>query len=224
MLLRVFGEHYPPSPQAEAEYFRETPRREQSLLAQAVIEDAMLAAGLDPATFRVGSFWTRTGKQRIPGPGGSSATPRALARFLLRMEQGRLVDAWSSLEMKRYLYMTKRRYRYVYAPELAQAAVYFKSGSLYRCKPEPDFTCGKYMGNVENAMNSIAIIESPARPQEQKQVRYLVALTSNVLRRNSAWDHGRIGAAVEELVRSGVPVQVREAGSADDINASGVSD
>ena len=37
--------------------------------------------------------------------------------------------------MKRYLYMTKKRYRYVYAPELANAAVYFKSGSFYRASP-----------------------------------------------------------------------------------------
>ncbi len=93
-----------------------------------------------------------------------------------------MVDAWSSLEMKRYLYMTKKRYRYVYAPELAEAAVYFKSGSFYKCRPEEGFTCAKYSGNVENLMNSVAIIESPAaRGPDQK--RYIVALLSNVLQR-----------------------------------------
>jgi len=223
MLLREFGNRYPPSPEQEADYFRETPRQSLGSLAQSIINDALQAAALNPAALRVGSFWTRTGKQKVPGPGGSTATPRELARFMLRLEQGRLVDAWSSLEMKRYLYLTKRRYRYVFPPELAQAAVYFKSGSLYRCRKEEGFSCGKYMGNVENAMNSVVIVESPAQPGGQQR-RYLVALTSNVLRKNSAWDHSRIGAAVEELVRSGHAVQVREAGSAADIKASGISD
>ena len=222
MLLRVFGNRYPPSPEQEADYFRLTPRKDLGVLAQAIINDPLFAAQLDTEVLKVGNFWTRVGKQNVPGPGGSSATPRALARCLLRLEQGRLVDAWSSLEMKRYLYLTKRRYRFVYAPELSDAAVYFKSGSLYRCKPETGFACGKYMGNVENVMNSIAIIESPAKP-DHAQRRYLVALTSNVLRKNSAWDHGRIGAAIEELVRNGNAV-VRETGSVVDIKASGISD
>ena len=86
--------------------------------------------------------------------------------------------------MKRYLYFTKKRYRYAYAPELAQAAVYFKSGSHYRCEPEPGYACGKYRGNAHNLMNSVAIVESPAAPGPGRK-RYLVALMSNVLRKNS---------------------------------------
>ena len=223
MLLRVFGAQYPVSPQQAAAYFRDTPRQELANLAQAVINDALVAAALDPAVLKVGSFWTQNAKKKVPGPGGSAVTPKELARLLLRLEQGRLVDEWSSLEMKRYLYMTKRRYRYAYPPELANAAVYFKSGSLYRCKPEADFVCKKYMGNLENRMNSIVIIESPAKAGEQQR-RYLVTLTSNVLYKNSAWDHGRIGAAIEEVVRSGTAVVVRESGTSEDIRSSGVSD
>ncbi len=222
ILLRAFGEQYPPTPEQEADYFRTTPRKVLGELAQAVINDALRDANLENEVLKVGNFWTRVGKQKIPGPGGSSATTRALASFLLRLEQGRLVDEWSSLEMKRYLYMTKRRYRYVYAPELASSAVYFKSGSLYRCKPEAEFACGKYMGNVENAMNSIAIIESPAERTEDQR-RYLVALTSNVLRVNSAWDHGRIGAAIEALVHQGHAV-IRDKGSEQEIRESGLSE
>lgn len=223
ILLRVFGKDYPPTPMQETEFFRTTPRQAQAALAQAVINDALQAADLNPAHLKVGNFWTRVGKQRIPGPGGSTATPKELVRFLLRLEQGRLVDAWSSVEMKRYLYMTKRRYRYAFAPELAQAAVYFKSGSLYRCKTEEGYTCGKYLGNVENAMNSIAIIESPAQANTAQR-RYMVALTSNVLRKNSAWDHSRIGAAIEALIRLGGPVNIQEHGSDKEIKASGSSD
>ena len=42
----------------------------------------------------------------------SYATARELMRFLLKMEQGKLVDEWSSLELKRLLYITERRIRY----------------------------------------------------------------------------------------------------------------
>ncbi|MCB1750158.1 MAG: hypothetical protein KDI74_00455 [Gammaproteobacteria bacterium] len=223
ILLRAYGSAYPPSPEEETAFFRNTPAAELSALAQAVINDALTAADLLPDELRVGNFWTSTGKKKVAGVGGSRATPRELARWLLRLEQGRLVDAWSSLEMKRYLYMTKRRYRYVYAPELAQAAVYFKSGSQFRCRPEEGFKCGKYMGNAQNAMNSILIVESPAQAGAQ-QKRYLVALISDVRKVNSAWDHSRLGAAIEEIVRSRQSVRVRDAGNAGEIKDSGTSE
>jgi len=223
MLLRAFGREYPPTVEQENAFFLNTPAGELRDLAQTVINDALIAADLNPDELRVGNFWTSTGKRKVAGVGGSRATPRELARWLLRLEQGRLVDAWSSLEMKRYLYMTKRRYRYVYAPELAKAAVYFKSGSQFRCRPEEGFKCGKYMGNEQNAMNSILIVETPAQAGAE-QKRYLVALISDVRKVNSAWDHSRLGAAVEEIIRSRQSVQVRDAGSATEIKDSGTSE
>ncbi len=223
MLLRAFGADYPPSREQEEGFFKHTPRSELQQLAQQVIDDALRAAELNPEELRVGSFWTQAGKRKVPGVGGSRATPRELARWLLRLEQGRLVDSWSSLEMKRYLYMTKRRYRYTYAPELAKAAIYFKSGSLYRCAAEANFNCGKYMGNAQNAMNSVAIVESPARAGPE-QKRYLVALISDVRKVNSAWDHSRLGAAIEEIVQTRQAVKVRDTGSSAEIRESGKSD
>ena len=82
--------------------------------------------------------------------------------FLLLLEQGKIVDQFSSREIKRLIYMTQRRIRYASSPALKNAAVYFKSGSLYKCKPDPKFKCGKYRGNVRNLMNSVAIVEYPA--------------------------------------------------------------
>jgi len=146
----------------------------------------------------------------------SYATPRTLAQLTFRMEQGRLVDPWSSLEMKRYLYMTKRRYRYAYAPELAGAAIYFKSGSFYVCRPEEGYRCGKYMGNAKNFMNVVTIVEWPGT-----STRYLVALMSNVLKVNSAWDHARLAVAVDEAVRTRAAVRVREEGTEEEVRASG---
>lgn len=222
MLLRVFGKEYPPSAEQEAGFFKETSKSRLTELSQEVINEPLAAAGIKLDALQQGSFWTRTGKAKVPGI-RSFASPRELVRFLLRIEQGRLVDAWSSLEMKRYLYMTKRRYRYVYAPELSDAAVFFKSGSLYRCRAEEGYKCGKYMGNQDNFMNSIAIVEVPAKDDGPAR-RYIVALLSNVLRVNSAWDHSRVGAAIDAAVETRRPVEVQESGNAEQKAAAGRGD
>ncbi|NHN36778.1 hypothetical protein G8764_05665 [Pseudomaricurvus alcaniphilus] len=223
VLLRHFGSDYPPSAEQEEQFFRDTPRNKLWQLASQAVSEPMLAAGLDPDRFWVGSFWTRSAKNLIPGNGNSRATPVAMARYLLRLEQGRLVDEWTSVEIKKYLYTTSRRYRYVYPGELRNAAVFFKSGSFYKCRPEPGFACAKYAGNVDNLMNSIAIVESPAQAGEQ-QKRYIVALMSNVLRKNSAWDHARIGAAVEAMIQTRAAATIVEEGSAEAIRGAGGQD
>ncbi len=210
MLLQHFGARYPVSPDERDAFFKKTPKSTLSALGKQVIANALTDAGLDTEALMQGSFWTATSKALVPG-GQSYATPRELARFMFRMEQGRLVDVWSSLEMKKYMYLTKRRYRYVYAPELSSLAVYFKSGSLYQCQPEEGFRCGKYLGNVRNLMNSVTTIESP--PDSGAVVHYTAALMSNVLRLNSAWDHSRIAAAVHQLITTQQPVKLKETDS-----------
>ncbi|MBF0456069.1 MAG: serine hydrolase [Magnetococcales bacterium] len=220
VLLRHFGDRYPPSKEEEAHFFRTTPKPALWHLARSAVVEPMEAVGLRWKHFKVGSFWTKTAKTLIPGEGGSVATPREMARFLLRLEQGRLVDLWSSLEMKKFLYTTSRRYRYIFAPELAASSAFFKSGSFYRCQAEAGFTCGKYQGNRDNLMNSLAIIESPA-PTGPEQKRYFVALISNVMKKNSAWDHSRLGAAIDRLVQTRMAVTVNEQGKKEEIKASG---
>ena len=46
---------------------------------------------------------------------------------------------------------------------------------------------------------ALAIVESPAEPSTGQR-RYIVALMSDVLRKNSAVEHARIAAAIEELI------------------------
>ena len=138
----------------------------------------------------------------MPGPGNSYATARQLMQYGLRLEQGRLVDEFSSRQIKRLLYVTERRIRYASSPALQDAAVFFKSGSLYSCKEEPDFKCGKYKGNVKNYMNSFAIIESPAG---ERRLHYLVMLISNVLRKNSAVDHQTLATRIQKLIDEAHP-------------------
>jgi hypothetical protein len=124
-------------------------------------------------------------------------------RWLVLLEQGRLVDAWSSLTLKRFLYLTDRRIRYASSPALDHAAVYYKSGSLYACKPEPGFACAKYQGNVKNYMNSVAIVETPERAVP---LHYLVVVMSNVLRRNSADAHQTLATRIHHLMERRHPV------------------
>lgn len=218
MLLRAFGSRYPVSEAERERFFAETPKRELGELALAVISEPLAAAGIDTGNLQQGSMFTGAGKNKVPGT-QSFATPRELARLMFRIEQGRLVDAWSSLEMKKYMYLTKRRYRYAYAPELAEAAVFFKSGSLYSCQPEEGFRCGKYLGNVRNMMNSVAIVEQP-----DEDLHYIAALMSNVLRFNSAWDHSRIAAAVHETLRTNERQALQETASEKEIADSGRSE
>ncbi|MFH1570059.1 MAG: serine hydrolase [Gemmatimonadota bacterium] len=193
MLMRAFGAAYPPSPEQEEAYFKSTPKSELQRLSLTVVNDPLRAAGIGLADWQLGTFFTDYGQAVVPGT-SSYASPRALVTYLLRLEQGRIVDPWSSLEIKRLIYMTARRIRYASSPAIAASAVYFKSGSLYACKPEEGFRCGKYMGNVKNYMNSVAIVETTDGKA------YLVALMSNVLRKNSAVDHQTLATEIQGIL------------------------
>ena len=219
MAIRHFGRDYPASDEARQAFFSGTPKSEFSAIARAVITEPLVDAGIDVRNLQQGSFFTGNSKRKVPGT-NSFATPRELARLLFRIEQGRLVDEWSSLQMKKFMYLTKRRYRYSYAPELNDEAIFFKSGSLYSCRPEEGFKCGKYMGNNQNLMNSVAIVEG----RQASDPRYIAVLMSNVLKFNSAWDHSRIAAATHELVRTRKPQALRETASASEVAESGKSD
>ncbi len=190
ILMRVFGAAYPPSQADEAAYWKNTPALEKQAVALSVVNDPLLKAGVGENEWRLGTMFTGGGQRVVPGS-RSYGTAAGLLTFLLRIEEGAVVDTWSSLEMKRLLYQTQRRIRYASAPDLASAAVYFKSGSQYRCRSETGFACGKYMGNVDNYMNSVAIVETA-----DGRV-YIVALMSNVLRKNSAADHQALATRFE---------------------------
>jgi len=198
MLLRHFGTDYPVSEEQIHAFFEETPRGELTQLFQQTFWEPVTRNGLDLDQIRQGSFFTAQGKKNVAGGGNSYATARSLMQYLLLMEQGRLVDEWSSRQLKRLLYMTERRIRYASAPALKDAAVYFKSGSLYKCKEEEGFRCGQYMGNVINYMNSVAIVEQEV---DGAKLHYVVIVISNVLRKNSAVEHQALGTEIHRLIR-----------------------
>jgi hypothetical protein len=201
ILMVHYGKQYPPSQQEMERFFKETPRKQLGEIFERAIQSPVSRNGLDLNSLRQGSFFTHQGKRRVPGA-SSYATPRELLRFLLKMEQGKLVDRYSSREIKRLMYITERRIRYASSGTLRKSAVYFKSGSLYSCQPEPGFTCKKYHGNKRNYMNSAAIIESPAG---QDRLFYMVTVLSNVLRKNSAVDHRDLARAVHARLLANHP-------------------
>jgi hypothetical protein len=196
MLLVQYGPSYPVSETEAQQFFKTASKKELRALLARALQDPVTRNGLDIAQLRQGSFFTWKGKRLVPGT-TSYATPQELLRWLIKLEQGKLVDAFSSREIKRLLYMTQRRIRYASSPALKSAAVYFKSGSLYKCEPEAGFTCKKYHGNVKNMLNSVAIIEAPAA---DPQLYYMVVVMSNVLRKNSAVVHQTLATRIHRLL------------------------
>ncbi|WP_405399003.1 serine hydrolase [Maribacter sp. Asnod2-G09] len=198
LLMAAFGDKYPDLTQEEADaYFKETPKKELTDLSNDVVNLPLRDLGITSDEWRLGSFFTRGANTYVGDKGGSIGSPQGLMKFLVQLEQGNVVDEASSLEMKRLMYMTDRRIRYAQSPVLKDAAVYFKSGSLYKCDRSKGETCGKYMGNVTNFMNSVIIVEHP------DNCRYMVVLMTNVLRKNSASDHMYLAGNIDKIIRKG---------------------
>ncbi|TDT47156.1 beta-lactamase family protein [Maribacter spongiicola] len=198
LLMAAFGEKYPDLTQEEADaYFKETPRKDLTDLSNDVVNLPLRELGITSDEWRLGSFFTRGANTYVGDKGGSIGSPQGLMKFLVQLEQGKVVDEDSSLEMKRLMYMTDRRIRYAQSPALKEAAVYFKSGSLYKCDRSKGEACGKYMGNVTNFMNSVIIVEHP------DNCRYMVVLMTNVLRKNSASDHMYLAGNIDKIIRKG---------------------
>lgn len=218
ILMRVYGPKYPDLTREEAEaYFKETPRGELRDLSRSVIREPLAQLGIGPDEFRVGTMFTRGASGIVPPEGGSTGTPRALMKWLTALESGNISDVASSVEIKRLMYLTDRRIRYAHAPVLDSAAVYFKSGSLYGCKPGT--SCGKYRGNRMNFMNSVCIVEQP------DGTRYLVALMTNVLGRNSGYDHQLLATRIDRMIRAAGPgVEPKESDSVGEDSAIGGGD
>ncbi|HYQ72734.1 MAG TPA: hypothetical protein VET88_12500, partial [Gammaproteobacteria bacterium] len=198
LLLAHFGTRYPVSSAETQRFLEETSTQELENLLQESLQGTLRRSGIDTTQFSQGSFFTRTGKERVPG-GGSHASNRELLVFLLRLEQGRIVDEFSSRELKRLLYVTEQRTRYAASPVLYDAAVYYKSGSFYACKPGRVSLCPAFRGDRINMMNSVAIVESPA---VEPQVYYLVSLHTNRPGKDAARLHRSLASRLHELIRT----------------------
>jgi len=195
VLMSVFEDKYPELTYEEGEeYFKTTPKSELSEMAINLVNQPLRDLGITHDEWRLGSFFTRGAGRYIPGRGGSIGSPIGLMKYLIALERGLIIDEESSLEMKRMLYMTGRRIRYAASKALTDDMVYFKSGSLYKCKEEEGFTCGKYKGNAYNYMNSVAIVE------KENGTKYIVCLMTNVKKKNSAYDHLILASKIDKII------------------------
>ena len=197
MLVRQYGNAYPP-PEAEIKrFFDKTPKSDLTALFERTFYEPVTRNGLDLEMLRQGSFFTATGKQNVPGAGDSYGTARELMRYLLRMEQGRIVDAWSSREIKRLLYVTERRIRYASSPALADAAVYFKSGSLFQCEPGT----GLHLPAVRRQREELHELDRDHRVAAAgPKLYYMSTLVTNILRKNSAVEHQALATRLQQLI------------------------
>ncbi|EAS20521.1 hypothetical protein BBFL7_01409 [Flavobacteria bacterium BBFL7] len=197
LLMHVFGDTYFSLTQEEADaYFNQADKSELTDIAIDLVNQPLRNLGIAHEEWRLGSFFTNGPDRYVGSKGGSIGTPKGLMKYMLQLEQGCVIDEVSSLEIKKLLYMTDRRIRYAYSPRLNNAAVYFKSGSLYSCDKSKSTPCGKYMGNRYNYMNSIITVE------HTDGTNYMVCLMSNVLSKNSAGDHMYLASAIDKTIRS----------------------
>ena len=195
MLLDAFGRDYADLTEEESEnYFVETDRDSLTSQANRVVNQPLRDLGITEDDWRLGGMFTRPAGKYVGREGGSIGTPKGLMKFLVALEQGNVIDEESSLEMKRLLYMTDRRIRYAQSNRLDDAAVFFKSGSFYKCDRSKDPGCKDYAGNVYNYMNSVIIVEQP------NGKKYIVCLMTNVLGKNSAGAHMYLASSIDEVV------------------------
>ena len=195
MLMAAFGKDYARLSLEDSEkYFVDTPRDSLTNLASSVVNDPLRALGITEDDWRLGGMFTDAAGKYVGRTGGSIGSPRGLMKYLAQLEQGKVIDSASSLEMKRLLYITDRRIRYARAPQLDSARVYFKSGSFYSCNKALPGSCGEYAGNKFNYMNSVITVEHP------NGKKYIVCLMTNVLSKNSAGAHLYLASSIDRVV------------------------
>jgi len=195
MLMAAFQQEYFNLTEEQAEtYFEETSRDSLTNLANTVVNKPLRELGISEDEWRLGGMFTNAAGRYVGRKGGSIGTPKGLMKYLVLLEQGKVIDEKSSLEIKRLLYLTDRRIRYASAPQLDNAAVYFKSGSFYKCDRTKDPDCEEYAGNVFNYMNSVIIVE------HQNGIKYMVCLMTNVLNKNSAGAHMYLARKIDRLI------------------------
>ena len=197
LLMRQFKYAYPNITDELAEkYFDSLSKDSLTNVAHNVVNQPLRDMGISNDEWRLGGMFTSSSTKHVGRKGGSHATPKGLMKFLIQLEQGNVVDERTSLEMKRLIYLTDRRIRYAKSPKLDDAAVYFKSGSYYKCDREKNPDCGGYQGNVYNYMNSVIIVEQP------NGKKYMVCLMTNVLNKNSANDHYYLGGKIDDIIQA----------------------
>jgi hypothetical protein len=195
ILLDTLGIRYSgATPEVKNQVWETIPKGARATILSSIVTRSLVVNGLKPSLLYQVSPFTKTGKSEIPAR-GSTATTRELLQYLTQLERALLVDSFSSAEIKKLMYSTQARARLASNPDLDDAAVYYKSGSNFKC----NYNCSDNEGDVENLMNSIAIVEYPI---ENPKLVYLIALHSNVLRTNAVELHKEFGGSIHRLMKA----------------------
>ena len=197
LLVHIMDDYYECATQEEMDQtIEDAGRAVLSNLTEDLTNCALESVGIEGDEYRLGGFFTSGAEKYVPRRGGSIGTTKGLMKFMFALESGQVINERISLEIKRLMYLTDRRIRYASSRSLDNDAVYFKSGSLYSFKPEPGFVRKNYAGNKYNYMNSVAIVEK----QDSTERKYMVALMSNVLRKNSVNEHYSLAKKIDEML------------------------
>ncbi|MCB0309713.1 MAG: serine hydrolase [Bdellovibrionales bacterium] len=195
--IAKFRKEYPPDLSEQIRFIKSSSPSSLGRLLRESVVSALSKAGLDPKKLNQTSLFTSRAKQIVQGS-GSTANVHQLITLMYKMETGNLIDQFSSLALKKLLYSTQKRIRYASADSLDRAAVYYKAGSLFSCNPQQLQPCHRYQGTKTNQMNSIALIEDPARAP---RLRYIVALSTDILRQNSSVLHAQLANVVHKFMK-----------------------
>jgi hypothetical protein len=165
-LMRLLGDEYPPE-KYDKDLWARWDRDQMTEASFATVNEPLLDVGMDPEVFRLRLYFT-SGANRYIHSKSCGLTPFALIRWMLKVEQGKIVDEWSSRELKKMLYLTRRRVRYLYYNTLDPYGAFFKSGSLYRFSEKAERI--QYQGDIVNVLNALIEIDtSEAMPMKQPE-------------------------------------------------------
>lgn len=166
-LMSLLGENYPPA-NYDKELWTQWDRDSLSQASFETIDAPLLKAGIKTEDLKLRLYFT-SGANRYIRSKSSAATPFAVVQWMLRVEQGRMVDAFSSLELKKMLYLTRRRVRYLFTRHLHGFGAFFKSGSLYRFSENAPRI--QYQGDKINVLNTLVEIDTtPPPPDPTKEM------------------------------------------------------
>lgn len=197
LLIHIMDDYYECANQHEMNMVIENAGKAVlSNLTEDLTNCVLESVGIEKTEYRLGGFFTSGAEKYVPRKGGSIGTTKGLMKFMFALESGLIINEKISLEIKRLMYLTDRRIRYASNRNLDNDAVYFKSGSLYSFKPEPGFVKNNYAGNRYNYMNSVIIVEK----QDSTKRKYMVALMSNVLRKNSVGEHHALAKLIDDML------------------------
>ncbi len=197
LLLAHFGRAYPVSEKQIADFFRTTPKSKLSALLRQ--DDAGWARTQRPrpeGAAAGGIFHPRRqGQGAGRGQLGHPARTDALAACAgAGLDRGCLVEPGDQAPA---LHHPAAHSLCVFARAQRRGGVLQVRLVVSLPARKQGFVCGKYMGNVENLLNSAAIVEQPAG---ERRLHYMVVVSSNKLRVNSAVAHQTLGTRLQRLL------------------------